>query len=360
MWYIRQLAEDASTGTGDRIDAPIGAFGYMVDVREDEAVPGTWTSLNQVTSKAPLTVTNPATAQVITLGHFTDRELPYQVYPSQLDGDPNKPYWLPMYFATWKGKSMVLPDDEASALYQHDKTVARPEINVSGPPANKLNAVYAAAPLATPLRYGHAYQFRVRLADMSGGGPHPGDSPQFDSPSHIAKCRFRRFIAPDIVRISDVPANTGEIRFSDTKLTIRRPLLGYPSVVFTGKYADPIPLLQNASNSMKGNEAFGISDPDVEAVEIVVEVQTLKMDNMQSVSGRESYIHLYTTTRKFPLDSMTFDDILTVPLQYKDCKVLNFGDPADLGDLGVNQAQLETMQELVLPRARTLRLTIRA
>ena len=359
IWYIRQLAEDPSVGAGKRIDAPIGMFGYKIDVREDKPVPGPWDSLNQVKSKAPLTVVNPATLQVITLGHYTDKELPYQVYPAQLDGDLDKTYWLPMYFAAWAGKSMVLPDEDASAIYQHAKVEANPDINVKGPPENKLNKLYEPSGITTKLRYGTPYQFRIRLSDMSGGGPELGRVPQDEIPSQSTKCRFKRYVAPDTVRIDGLPVNTDDILFADTKLTLKRPLLGYPSVVFTGKCADPITLLKNASIAMTGTEAFGIADPDVESVEITVELQTLKMDNMQSVSGRESYILFYTTTRKFPKVSAVFEDELIVPLEYKDCKVLKFGDPGDLGDLGVNQAQLDALPQLVLPRARTIRLTIR-
>ena len=79
-----------------------------------------------------------------------------------------------------------------------------------------------------------------------------------------------------------------------------------------------------------------------------------------SVSGREAYIKFYTTTRTFPKVSAEFDDELTIPLDYRDCKVLKFGDPGDLGDLGVNQASIDATAELVLPRARTIRLTLRA
>ena len=265
-----------------------------------------------------------------------------------------------MYFAAWGGKSMVLPDQDAAAIYQNAKVKADPDTNVKGPPANNLNKTYDPTPINTTLRYGHFYQFRVRLGDLSGGGPALGRSPQDETPSQTTDCHFKRYVAPDTVRIEGLPANTDDILFADTKLSLKRPLLGYPSVVFTGKYADPIPLLQNASVAMRARRAFGIADPDVDSVEITVELQTLKMDNMMSVSGRESYIKLYTTTRKFPQASAVFEDELIVPLEYRDCKVLKFGDPGDLGDLGVNQAQLDALPQLVLPRARTIRLTIRA
>lgn len=359
IWYIRQLAEDTSVGPMKRIDAPIGAFGYKIDVREKKLPPGPWQSLNLVSSKAPLTVVNPVTHEVITLGDFTDKELTYQVYPTQLDGDSTKNFWLPMYFAAWSGKSMVLSDDEAAAIYQNADVKANTATNVKGAPANNLNKIYDPAPIAAPLRYGKFYQFRIRLGDLSGGGPEVGHDPDQETPSQVADCHFKRFVAPNTVRIDGLPVNTDDILFADTRLTIKRPLLGYPSVVFTDKYADPITLLKKASRDMAGKEAFGIADPDVDGIEITVELQTLKMDNMMSVSGRESYIKLYTTTRRFPKASAVFEDELIVPLEYKDCKVLKFGDPGDLGDLGVNQTQLNAMDQLVLPRARTIRLTLR-
>jgi hypothetical protein len=362
IWYIRQLAEE-SPGSNARIDAPIGTFGYKIDVREDKAVPGAWSSLNQVRSKAPLKVVDSATHTAITLGSFDDKELPYQVYPAQLDGHGAKPYWLPMYFAAWTGKSMVLPDVEASKIYQHGDAKQIDKINVSGPPSNRLNMIYESSGIATTLRYGKPYQFRIRLGDMSGGGPGLAMTPQDETPSQTTKCRFKRYVAPNAVRIDGLPANTG-VLFAGSELKLKRPILGYPAVVFTGKYADPIPLLQAASDAelkkpAQERGAFGIADPDVESVEITVELQTLKMDNMMSVSGREAYIKYYTTTRTFPKASAEFDDELVIPLEYRDCKVLNFGDPGDLGDLGFNQAGLDSLRQLVLPRARTIRLTIR-
>ena len=67
-------------------------------------------------------------------------------------------------------------------------------------------------------------------------------------------------------------------------------MLGYPAVVFTGKYPDPVPLLQAASDAAVGKGDFGIPDPDVQRVEVVVEVRTLRLDNLLSASGREPYI----------------------------------------------------------------------
>ena len=132
-------------------------FGYKIDVREDKpaarrlelAEPGSQQGAAQASSI-------PARIPAITLGSFTDKELPYQVYPAQLDGYDDKPYWLPMYFAAWTGKSMVLPDEEAADIYQHGTPNREPEINVDGPPQNKLNTLYEPSGLATSLRYGDA------------------------------------------------------------------------------------------------------------------------------------------------------------------------------------------------------------
>ena len=140
-------------------------------------------------------------------------------------------------------------------------------------------------------------------------------------------------------------------------MVVRRPLLGYPSVVLTGKYADPISLLQAASDALKGVESFGIPDPDVLQIQVDVEVRSLKMDNRLSLSGREPFIHLYTTFRDLPAD---FDSSLNIPLEFRDANVLRFGDPADLGHLGVNQNELSNLVQLVLPTGREIRLTLRA
>ena len=127
-------------------------------------------------------------------------------------------------------------------------------------------------------------------------------------------------------------------------------------MVFTGKYADPIPLLQAASDAAVGKGSFGIPDPDVTQVQIEVEVRTLRMDNLDSLSGREPYIHYYTTRRDFPVE---FDDACEIPLEFPDIAVLNFGNPADLGG-GLTQAAIDAAEALPLPTARDIRLTIRA
>jgi hypothetical protein len=304
IWYMRQLMIDASVSNVDkRIDAPLGVFGYAVDVRETATPAKSWESLSAVVSNGPLTVPRDQSPQParISLGNFKG-ELPYQVYPSQLDGDRNKSYWLPMYFSSWNGRNMVLPDQSAAAIYQttDPKVNADPGTRTTGPAQNQLGKLFSSAPIGTALRYGKHYEFRVRLRDLSGGGAlnDPRVGPVNDSPSNIARCHFKRYVAPVQVRVKDLPVNSDSAS-AIGQLTVCRPLLGYPAVVFTGKYADPIAALTQASKAMIGIEAFGIEDPDVDRVEITVEVRTLKMDNLLSVSGKDNYVFLYKTVRSF-------------------------------------------------------------
>jgi hypothetical protein len=382
IWYMRQLAIDPTVKDPDgRIDAPLGTFGYAVDAREVALPALDWEPLNGVRSRDPLIVPRDKSpgAETLTLGSFQG-ELPYQVYPAQLDGDRSKSYWLPMYFANWNGHNIVLPDQDAADIYQTNNPTVKPDpakpdptkpdpfpsetgTGVSGPAQNQLNRIFAADPIKTTLRYGKTYEFRVRMRDLSGGGV-PNDRtivPLNESPANVARCHFKRYVAPHQVRLAHLPQNQ-DLPSTLTDLEIRRPLLGYPAVVYTAKYADPVALLKQASQQMAGTEAFGIEDPDVDRVEVTVEVETLRMDNLLSVSGQDNYVFLYKTTRRFPAVNQEADykSAMHIPLTYKDCKVLHVADELDLqADLGLADT-IDNLTEIVLPTARTARLTMRA
>ncbi|MDT4966280.1 MAG: hypothetical protein QOJ64_1017 [Acidobacteriota bacterium] len=380
IWYMRQMTIDQSVSDASgRLEAPLGVFGYAVDVREARNPPRPWESLTEVRSKQPLAVPREKNQpnDPILLGDF-EGELPYQVYPAQLDGDLNKNYWLPMYFANWNGNCMVLPDADAASIYQTTNPAIKsdPEVagvtggtKITGPAENRLTETYAADPVASPLRYGHHYQFRVRMRDLSGGGAEIDTSPVNISPSSIGRCQFKRYVAPNRLRIENLPFNTDTPQALN-QLSIRRPLLGYPAAVYTtSKYVNPVQALKDAAEKMrdaseknKNAEAFGIADPDVDRVEITVEVQTLKMDNLLSVSGKENYVHLYTTRRNFPavVAEQDYDAEFNIPLIYKDCNVLHTGEEADVeNDLGL-AGSIDDLEEIFLPTARVVRLTMRA
>ncbi|MBE9140810.1 hypothetical protein IQ254_27030 [Nodosilinea sp. LEGE 07088] len=392
IWYIRQLLSDPAGTLSDRLDAPLGVFGYSIDVRATAEPENPWEALNAVQSRQPLTLArNPANlADAIALGDFVG-ELPYQVYPLQVDGRRTANYWLPMYFANWVGHSMVLPDPDAARIYQTtnidvvadlEDPINNTGTGVTGPAANQLNQIYRPADRTTQLRYGSSYEFRVRLRDLSGGAPALSASPINATGSDITQCRFKRFISPHQPRLLELQPTGNDdnaIVNSDqptaiATLTLQRPKLGYPEVVYTDKYTDPVQRLIDQSNlgiavdaldlsaNAEHRVGLGIADPDVDRIEITVEIATLKLDKLASLSGQDDYVHLYTTTRAFP--PITTDDdyeaSLAIPLSYRDVAVLHTGEAVDLVNDFNLSGDIDTLTELVLPTARTVRLTLRA
>lgn len=369
IWYIRQLTENPNDpGSKKRIDAPLGVFGYSVDVKEDEG--DGWQSLNKVTCMQEYVLHDQAIGN--TIGQ--ELELPFQVYPTQPDGTPGSAYWLPMYYGNWIGKSLVLKDAEAAEIFQNDKAV----VSKKDPtPRNVgLSQLFEEVPAKARLLYGHTYRFRVRLMDISGGAPDIAtpETKQNDSPSPHATVHFRRFVAPGLLQITKPEAydknridyfnqepGTG-IFDGEPSVSVRRPLLAYPAVVYTNKYQsiglDPVALLKAASVSFTGKSAFGIPDPDVTKIDVRVEVETLKMDNQKSRTGRENYATLYTTHRNF---GTAFDEVKTIPFRFVDAPVVNVDDSTNpFNDASLKKAQLDLMEEIVLPTARNVRVTVRA
>ncbi|MES2425993.1 MAG: hypothetical protein V4560_03435 [Bacteroidota bacterium] len=371
IWYIRQLA-DNPVQAGSRVDAPLGVNGYRIDVRED--LPGKkWNSLNNVTLKKQLTQQLEAIRNDVTL------ELPYQVYPSKFQHTAGAGYWLPVYFTNWIGKSLVIKDVDGLKIYKNDTATAG--LTDATDQSVKPNKIYDEVAAEAKLLYGHSYEFRVRMVDISGGGPvidEPDAGPYNKSAAAVTRpLQFKRYVAPGLLQITQPdglydytvdfyneqlsPTNQRTFK-ADPVITINRPLLSYPAVVFTGKYQkaglDPVKLLIDATNTTAKTAVAGIADPDVTKVEIKVEVETLRMDNLLSDSGRENYITLYKTFRNFSGD---FNAALNVPVRFIDVNVLNLGNTNDpFDDATLNKAVLDSLAEIVLPTARKIRVSARA
>jgi len=393
IWYIRQLLADPGGELSDRLDAPLGVFGYKIDVRETAEPDNDWESLNSVQSIQPLTLSQSPNnnADIIELGSY-EGELPFQVYPMQLGGDTDSRYWLPMYFASWNGHSMVLPDEEAALIYQTTNIdVTADPIDTAndtgtgvtkGGAQNQLNQIYNASQINTELRYGNNYEFRIRMQDLSGGSPALDTNPVNETSSDITTCRFKRYISPNQPRIQEMQPTGNDddtIANSDeateiTQLNIQRPKLGYPAVIYTGKYADPVQRLIDQSNlgidvdindhnfNAEHRVGLGVADPDIDRIEITVELESLKLDKLESVSGREDYVHFYTTYRSFP--EVNSDDgyeaVLNIPIEYTDSRVIHISNEVDVvNDLDLSD-DIDNLNQLVLPTGRTARLTIRA
>jgi hypothetical protein len=438
IWYIRQLSASPDD-PGNRVDAPLGVSGYRIDVQNGS---GNWESLNLVTTKDHTNYKIGGVDSGIQPGE--QMEIPYQVFPTQIDNNPNGVYWLPMYYTNWIGKSLVLKDTDAVIINRQNENQA---LDQNGNPKTvTVDRKFDDVPVSNHLLYGNPYSFRIRLTDVSGGGPDVGEINQDEGPSPFALINFRRYIAPGLLRIDKNPlllTNQTEF-FNETapggpfdgspELAIRRPLISYPAVVFTGKYQsaglDPIALLMDASNKMKdlaeldeldqmntldktyiltgtpappalqktinkmlphlaairhkiilmqskidlnmpdimemrnNGRVLGISDPDVTKVEILVEVETLRMDNLNSISGQENYIPLYRTYRTL-IDP--FDETTTIPVEFRDIHVLNLsGDMTDpffataTENPDLTMTGINAMDKIVLPTARRVRLTVRA
>ncbi len=408
--YMRQLMEDLSVGVGKRLDAPIGVYGFNVDVREKAAPENQWESLNKVISKQPLILTRqPGNADnPIIIGDF-DGELPFQVYPIQINARKDLNFWLPMYYGAWNGHSIVLPDEDAAAIYQNTNVTVtadeqKPVLDAGGNPvlddngkpittgtgvkaggaANQLNQMYDAGPLQTELRYGRNYEFRVRMQDISGGSPSIENGPVIKTPSDSTTTRFKRYISPNQPRILELQPTGNDddpIANKDTisevsELNVKRPKLGYPAVVFTGKYQPGQAVDRLIAQSQLGIDVdendhtvnaehrvgLGIADPDVDRVEVTVEVASLKMDKLASISGKEDYVHLYTTYRDFPTinNDDDFEATLNIPIEYVDVAVLHTGDEVDIAtDLNL-PGDIDELSQIILPSGRTVRLTLRA
>ncbi|MBA2498287.1 MAG: hypothetical protein H0V30_01015 [Chitinophagaceae bacterium] len=377
IWYIRQLAENPSKpNSGERIDAPLGVYGYRVDVQDVTEGAGDYESLNLVKPKATFVIND----QSVGNDPNATLELPYQVYPTQINGDPNAAYWLPMYFTNWVGKSLVLKDAEAASVYQNDKALVG-KIN-SGDKNIGLDRMFYEVAATAKLFYGNTYSFRVRMMDISGGGPAVDTEPLHSAPSSNAVVPFKRYVAPGLLRINELEtditdqiilaeqkefyneeADNGNIVYNGTpQILIKRPLLGYPAVVFTNKYQlagqDPVELLRQASIEMAGKKAFGIADPDVNKVEALIEVEMLRMDNQLSITGRENFAPLYTTHRSF---TGNFDEAIALQFQFRDAAVLNFeNNDRPFGLDGPSLDDLHNQNEILLPTARKIRVTLRA
>lgn len=362
IWYIRQLT-DYPQGSGKRIDAPLCVTGYHIDVREPGKI---WESLNAV----KLNKEHPLVSRL----SDTQTELPYQVYPNKITGPDDANFWMPMYYASWIGKNLVTEDKDAIAIYKTDQSYSENALDTTQftPPKQgvKTNSTLEPAQLDTDLRYGGTYEFRIRLSDISGGGPAVTFDPVNESPNPNTTVSFRRFVNPGLLSVkkpdhllkqqAQVFNATNELEEefeSNPVLTIQRPMLEYPAVLFTKKYPNAVDQLKSMVFPDR-NLKPGLPDPDVKKVYVRVEAKSLRMDNALSQNGKDGYITLYQTSRNFDSD---FFKALEIPVQFIDVPVLNLGNEANpfLMD-NLKSSDLDQMPQVILPTGRQIRVTLRA
>ena len=365
IWHSRQM--NADPATGNRPDAPLGVFQYRVDAREtadDPNNPNKWISLCKVKYDKDVFLDDEK------IGNNDDSlEMGVEVYPSK--PHPDTHFWLPAYFSQWIGNSLALQDEDAIAIYhkdQIDKNHLSPK-NIYDPqddlPFKAVkNDYYKAVGLENfSLLYGHSYDFRVRMSDITGGGPVQEDTPQFDSPSPVTTCLFKRHVIPQTFNFVTPLPQSDDAFFEEKILSIKRPLLGYPSVLFTGAYADGIKkLIADADVVIAGDlkRDVGLFDPDVNRVEITVEVKCLALDaTIRKVHAKDNFALLYVTTRNF---TAPFDSQLDLNLNFIDAPVLNFFAGQELPDMGLHlggDTNIDKRADIILPTARDIRISVR-
>ncbi len=330
-------------------ESPLGVQGYRVDVRLKGAT--TWRSLCGVNGSLPFdnsAIGSPAKTSI------NGTELwvaPVPIRALPIGGD--SPAWLPLYFAHWKGSSLVVDDPATTQLLS---ALIQPDLPVPAQAPQNPSADLSGVPI---LRYGNDYEFRVRLVDLAGGSPrandpiiHPGAAPQ-------ALCKFRRFIPPKALEVESLPAvpplpnRAPAVRTIDT-ITIQRPHIGYPEAVFAG--VDPSTFsssnLQTLIEGARTNgRSVGIPDPDVDRFEVRVEARIPSHDIGTSGTLPDqldgSFRVIYSVVVHFPTDA---GDDPTVTLNF------NYTDGVD--DISTMDPPADDSTDLPIPTARDVRIRL--
>ncbi len=273
----------------------------------------------------------------------------------------SKGAWLPRYFTRWHGRSLVVNDD---TLFKLTGGLPKKADNTPLNPPQSQN--YAPDGADIELLYGKIYEFRCRLADLTGGGPVDDDDPERPAPAPITKLRFLRHVPPKALRVATDPpapavgAATDVIRQIDA-LSLRRPLMGYPEFIFAG--VDRAKVLQGANNlftqvtaAKDEQRAIGVADPDVAQVVISVQVRLPAQDPGPAGTRDGQFREIYQVTRSFT--AYDFNNPLAdqAPLQIG----LDYVDVHDLeafvADIAANPAS--PAADLPIPRARDVRLRL--
>ena len=369
-WHNRQLAISAaaSAGATPPVEAPLGVFGYRIDVRTPAAgETGAqrdlgWQSLMLADGTVP-----PELA-----GRVAEFSGELAIEPTASTASPtDRTFWLPLYFAQWRGLPLGTRDDTPHLL--------------AGGSAAKAAGSTQLAPSrytgkgAPPLLYGTTYEFRTRLCDLSGGGPEVADLPLNATIADRARLTFSRYVPPKACRLApafDAPHVAPRV----DRIGVTRPLIAYPEALFTPRYgSDPniaaatrTALLAQLGLAPDGTPpaggpppandvlATGVPDPDVTQIEIVVEVRALAYDRADDVSADGAFREVYRTTRpvpSLPTIPVAADGTVRLTDVVADAAIaaleLDYVDVDDVAGLTATAAGA-----LPIPRSRDVRITV--
>jgi hypothetical protein len=369
-WHNRQLAISAaaSAGAAPPVEAPLGVSGYRIDVRAPVAgETGAqrdlgWQSLMLADGTVP-----PELA-----GSVAEFSGELAIEPTASTASPtDRTFWLPLYFAQWRGLPLGTRDDTPHLL--------------AGGSAAKAAGSTQLAPSrytgkgAPPLLYGATYEFRTRLCDLSGGGPEVADLPLNATVADRARLTFSRYVPPKACRLApafDAPHVAPRV----DRIVVTRPLIAYPEALFTPRYgSDPniaaatrTALLAQLGLAPDGTPpaggpppandvlATGVPDPDVTQIEIVVEVRALAYDLADDVSADGAFREVYRTTRPvppLPAIPVAADGTVRLTDVVADAAIgaleLDYVDVDDVATLAATAAGA-----LPIPRSRDVRITV--
>ncbi|WP_456416448.1 hypothetical protein [Thiolapillus sp.] len=316
----------------NNIIAPRGIFGYRVDVRKyDAASPRPWITLSKVSSPFNIGVD---------LGTATEERW-VEVHPTEL----GEQLWLAPWYVHWRGGSLVMSTKDDQRLIGVPDATDEADIPLE---IDKID-----------LRYGEHYEFRVRLADSTGGGPDITDNAVRNGEAPIAKLHMKRHLPPKRPEVREaVFAPDGSV----AKIPIHRPTLGYPEAVFAaGTVARKALLQQHADNDALVAAAIAaggsaedanttppfIRDPNTPYLRIRV---LLRPPTYDPAADEDGWIPWYETTRTFPNDP---DRVLELMLHWQDAA--NYQEIDISSQLGADGAIHDDIP-LILARARDIRL----
>jgi len=319
-WDDEHIADAFARQVAAGGNAPMGTAGFRVDVREP-AADAAWHSLQRVASIGELTL------GPLVIGPYRG-ESAVEVAPTQVSPALPGEFWMPPYFCTWRGASLVLTDPDLTRLHR------RPGFDPAFDAA-RLGREQRFEPVGdkdVALRYGRSYEFRVRLADLTRGGPESDEPTPQDADRdahHSARLRFQRHRRPGAIQVLQRPDRDA------LRLVIARPQLRHPELLFTGAHSfAELEAALDADAADDRRREPGLPDPDVLHVRIRLEVRALRGD-------RTAWLPLYETTRDFEAAELTLEL-----------------EPRDLATLdGLAELQPDA-GPLVVPTARALRLVL--
>ena len=321
---------------------PLGVQGYRVDVAD----------ITPLTSGGPFqtpvfqSLCNITTALPAALGTYTG-DLSLEPVATQPNSGAGADAWLPRYFATWRGGSLCEPDPTPNAL--------------TNPRAAPVTPRRTAVGLTTLLSYGHTYAFRVRLGDLSGGGPLTIDAAVNPGPGAVASQTFQRLVPPKAPQVAQLDSKGNVITAqpgapsAPASLVVSRPTIVYPEVLYTHlgdtvAARDTIRTTLIAAAKNSPTQVAGLPDPDVDAVSIEVLVRHLLND---AGTGNMPFVLLYQTSRALnptvgapPLQT---DPGTTIPVVFIDAPTI----------VGWSPAGQPTSGALLIPRGRDVQITLR-